>query len=235
MCCSSPSGTSGFFIRPMIAIPGRAMEDVSTPGSGGTSDRCLLWPITAGLREIHRELSLHEMAAILRESEVFYSYDETVLIHSATLCGCPAVLLPSDKFRDCHTLEDMGLHGIAETPEELARAQATVAERLAALSVDLSGFPWSRLDHFIDLDAEPRIVARGNGGHGTDAKRQPSNNEIPSLKQKIAKNAKNSYIRKDISALGMPYLVTPPIGLSLRVLRVLPWFNRPSPASVIVP
>ena len=67
------------------------------------------------------------MAGILRESEVFYSYDETALIHSATLCGCPAVLLPSDKFRDCHTLEDMGSHGIAETPEELPRAQATVA------------------------------------------------------------------------------------------------------------
>ena len=36
MCCSSPSGTRGSFIRPMIAIAGRGKEDVSTPGSGST-------------------------------------------------------------------------------------------------------------------------------------------------------------------------------------------------------
>ena len=120
-----------------------------------------LSPITAGLREIHRELSLHEMAAILRESEVFYSYDETALIHSATLCGCPAVLLPSDKFRDCHTLEDMGSHGIAEIPGELPRAagrRSPVHGRTIANPERLR----PAIGPLHRPDAEPRIVARGN-------------------------------------------------------------------------
>jgi hypothetical protein len=78
------------------------------------------------MREIDRNLSLQQMADVLRASEVFYSYDETAVIHSAALCGCPVVLLPSDKFKDCHTLEDLGMDGIARDPSELQRAKDTV-------------------------------------------------------------------------------------------------------------
>jgi len=99
-----------------------------------------LHPITAGMREINRDLSLQEMANILCESEVFCSYDETAVIHSAALCGCPVVLLPSDKFKDCHTLEDLGTDGIAIVPEELEHAKATVAKAWPNYQAALSRF-----------------------------------------------------------------------------------------------
>jgi hypothetical protein len=46
----------------------------------------------------------------------------------AVLCGCPVVLLPSEAFRVCHTLEDFGANGVAwgNEPETVTAAQATV-------------------------------------------------------------------------------------------------------------
>jgi hypothetical protein len=55
---------------------------------------------------------------------------DTFLLMEAVLCGCPVVLLPSEIFKECHTLEDFGTNGVAwkNEPEVVRTAQSTVAQ-----------------------------------------------------------------------------------------------------------
>jgi hypothetical protein len=79
--------------------------------------------------EITRQMPRAEVISLLQRSERFYTYEDTFLIMEAVLCGCPAVLLPSENFKESHTLEDFGTNGVAwgNDPLEVERAHATVA------------------------------------------------------------------------------------------------------------
>ena len=76
-----------------------------------------------------------DMISLLQHSEFFYAYEDTFLIMEAVLCGCPVVLLPSETFKECHTLEDYGTNGVAwgNDPEKVKTAEATVAHGRAEL------------------------------------------------------------------------------------------------------
>ena len=78
--------------------------------------------------EITREMPRADVITVLQHSELFYAYEDTFLIMESVLCGCPAVLVPSDTFKECHTLEDFGSNGIAcsNDPKLVRIAQATV-------------------------------------------------------------------------------------------------------------
>jgi hypothetical protein len=80
--------------------------------------------------EITRQMPRTDVIRLLQRSELFYAYEDTFLIMEAVLCVCPAVLLPNEIFKECHTLEDFGTTGVVSgnEPGRLRAARATVAQ-----------------------------------------------------------------------------------------------------------
>lgn len=92
-----------------------------------------LFSVTEGAFEITRDkpgsLDPNEIADLFRRSKVFYCYENTSLATEAAMCGCPAVFLPNEHLTEIIASEELGVDGFAwgDAPEEIARAQATVA------------------------------------------------------------------------------------------------------------
>jgi hypothetical protein len=100
--------------------------------------------------EITRQMPRPEVIRLLQRSELFYAYEDTFLIMEAVLCGCPAVLLPNEHFRESHTLEDYGNNGVAwgNEPALVAAAQATVTQGREDYLRVMADF-WKQLERFI--------------------------------------------------------------------------------------
>jgi hypothetical protein len=100
--------------------------------------------------EITRPMPRADVIRLLQHSELFFAYEDTFLIMEAVLCGCPALLLPSENFKESHTLEDFGSNGVAwgNDPVQVERAHATVAlGRVDYLRV-IAAF-WTQLERFV--------------------------------------------------------------------------------------
>jgi hypothetical protein len=100
--------------------------------------------------EITRQMPRADVVRLLQHSQRFYAYEDTFLIMEAVLCGCPAVLLPGETFRECHTLEDFGTNGVAwgNEPETVMAAQATVALGREDYLKVMARF-WVQLERFV--------------------------------------------------------------------------------------
>jgi hypothetical protein len=100
--------------------------------------------------EITRQMPRADVIRLLQHSELFYAYEDTFLIMEAVLCGCPAVLLPSETFKECHTLEDFGTNGVAwgNEPDLVKAAQVTVAQGREHYFEVIAAF-WTQLRRFI--------------------------------------------------------------------------------------
>lgn len=115
-----------------------------------------LFPITKGAIEITKGLpdsqTPQEIARLFRRSEVFYAYENTILIFEAILCGCPAVLLPNPQLTELIGREELGSEGWAwgADPEDVARAKATV-EQGAVNFLKTYDLFWDQLDRFVAI------------------------------------------------------------------------------------
>jgi hypothetical protein len=71
-----------------------------------------------------------EIAQIFRTSELFYAYENTMLISEAILCGCPAVILPNPYMTQSIAKAEFGEYGQAwgASPEQIAYARKTVEQ-----------------------------------------------------------------------------------------------------------
>ena len=72
--------------------------------------------------------SPEQIADIFRQSEVFYTYENTALAIEATLCGCPVVFLPNSYLTSIIATEELGRDGFAwgNSVTEIARAKQSV-------------------------------------------------------------------------------------------------------------
>lgn len=113
-------------------------------------------PITDGATEITKGLpdspSPQEIAELFRRSEVFYTYENTILTFEAILCGCPAVFLPNSHLTEFIGRDELGSDGYSwgTDPEDIARAKATVGQGALNFLKTYDLF-WEQLDRFVDI------------------------------------------------------------------------------------
>ena len=100
--------------------------------------------------EITRPMPRADVIRLLQHSELFYAYEDTFLIMEAVLCGCPAVLLPGETFKESHTLEDFGTNGVAwgNEPDRVTADRATVGQGREDYFKVIDGF-WTQVGRFI--------------------------------------------------------------------------------------
>ncbi len=115
-----------------------------------------LFPITEGATEITKGLphsqTPQQIAELFRRSEVFFAYENTILVFEAILCGCPAVLLPNVHLTCPIGREELGSDGYSwgAEPESVARAKATVAQGALNFLKTYDIF-WEQLDQFVAM------------------------------------------------------------------------------------
>jgi GT2 family glycosyltransferase len=94
----------------------------------------------------------HEaLAELFRRSEAVYCFESTSIGAEASLCGCPAIILPSPFFDGTLLSEaEIGRSGMAvnDSPEEIAFARRTVGQMWADYRAAEERF-WKQLDHFV--------------------------------------------------------------------------------------
>ncbi len=91
---------------------------------------------------------------LLRQAKVLYCFDNsTIFAYEAVMCGCPVVVIPDGtQTRADYEKQELGMHGIAWGPTELARAHSTV--HLMAPFYEAAKVEFEReLDRFIELTA----------------------------------------------------------------------------------
>lgn len=104
--------------------------------------------ITASWPETHEAL-----ADLFRRSEAVYCFESTAIALEATLCGCPAIILPSPFFNGTLlSAEEIGRDGFAinDSPEEIAFARRTVGQMWHTYQATETCF-WQQLERFIAL------------------------------------------------------------------------------------
>ena len=109
-------------------------------------------PPEEGSVEITWAQSPEELADLYRRVEKFYCYESTSAALDAALCGCPTVSLPNETLKFPIGADSLGMDGHAwgDTPEELARAKATVGNVLMQYQKTIHQF-WEQLQVFIDI------------------------------------------------------------------------------------
>lgn len=103
--------------------------------------------ITSGLSNSQ---SPEEIAEIFRNSEIFYTYENTALAIEATLCECPTVFLPNEHLQSIIASEELGTDGFAwgTDAEEIARAKESVKKAFNNYTRNIKKF-YEDLDIFI--------------------------------------------------------------------------------------
>lgn len=110
--------------------------------------------LPAGAVEIHnydsRAQTPSEIAELFRTCEKFYTFEDTALALEAALCGCPTVAMRSSFFSEPLGLTEFAGAGFAldDTPEEFARARASVGEVAPKYDEHVANF-WHQLNAFI--------------------------------------------------------------------------------------
>jgi hypothetical protein len=108
-----------------------------------------------GSVEIPRDpaaMSQQQIAALFRRSELFYVYESTGLGTEAGLCGCPVVVMPNPFLDKVIAVEELSWDGVAwgDSPEEIARAKATVGNVRARYQQTVAAF-FPQLERFVAL------------------------------------------------------------------------------------
>ena len=104
--------------------------------------------ITADWPETHAAL-----ADLFRRSEAVYCFESTAIALEATLCGCPAIILPSPFFNGTLLSDgEVGRDGLAlnDSAEEIAYARRSVGQMWDRYRATEDRF-WQQLDRFVEL------------------------------------------------------------------------------------
>jgi hypothetical protein len=103
-----------------------------------------------------------QIAALFQRSELFFTYENTLLATEAVLCGCPAVFIPNPYLREIISVNELGMDGYAwgTDANEIARAKATVAQG-AANYLRTFDIYWDDLTRFITLTQDHAAGRRG--------------------------------------------------------------------------
>jgi glycosyltransferase involved in cell wall biosynthesis len=115
--------------------------------SGGRIDPFLIEHGTSLCQDIVR--SHEEIAALLRQSEYLYCYEESALIQEAVACGCPVIIKTSERWK--RTRWPGRFPGTAEEDdsEALALIKSEVAQYPDYLAKQQSEC-WALFDHFVE-------------------------------------------------------------------------------------
>lgn len=143
---------------PVLNVP-YLEPDIFHPGMGARSG-VLVWVgkgsrgyVPDGAREITHQwpASRKELAEVLQSAEYLISFDGyTAIVHEATLCGCPVVVIENDGWDLSHlTSGPMKVFGAVNCASKVAQAKAEVGKSYQAY---LDYFPTmaEQLDLFIE-------------------------------------------------------------------------------------
>jgi len=102
--------------------------------------------ITNDSIEITRETHIWSpqmIARTFRASELFYVYENTLLVTEAIICGCPAVVLPNPYMTESIAKVELGEYGLAwgTSPSQIQFAKDTVHKGWQMYNQSLSLFP----------------------------------------------------------------------------------------------
>ncbi len=94
-----------------------------------------------------------EIAKLLKQSEVFYSYEDTSLATEAILCGCPVVFVKNKHFQEKVSIatHEIGSKGTRFSDEDfdLDTLKAEIPEAQSKYYESVDNF-WPALDNFIE-------------------------------------------------------------------------------------
>ncbi len=128
-----------------------------------------LFGVTNNAVEITRQLSnsqtTQEVADLLRQSEIFYTYEDSSLITEAMLCDCPVVMV-KNQFFDGEPLAhyELGNEGYSTNsdPDNIENARKTIPIARQKFIDAVENF-WPQFDNFIKITQE---LSLKNGGDG---------------------------------------------------------------------
>lgn len=107
-----------------------------------------------------------QVAEILRSVETLYVFENTALSIEATLCGCPTIWMPNPQLQKPIAIDELGWDGHAwgDTPEEIARAKASLPMASSNYKRLINQF-FMQLDDFISLTQKhsKEGLVRGKG------------------------------------------------------------------------
>ncbi len=91
------------------------------------------------------------IAQTFRTCELFYAYENTMLITEAVICGCPTVILPNPYMTASIAKVELGDYGVAwgNTPDQVQYARDTVHQGWEKYNQSLKLFP-AQLASFIE-------------------------------------------------------------------------------------
>jgi hypothetical protein len=94
--------------------------------------------------------SPEQVADIFRQSEIFYTYENTALAVEATLCGCPVVFLPNPHLKSIIASQELGSDGFAwgNSDAEVSRARDSVKNAFTNYARTIDQF-YDQLDAFV--------------------------------------------------------------------------------------
>lgn len=98
-------------------------------------------------------MTQHEIAQILRRSELLYVYEPTALIQESLLCGCPVSVVVTDYWKSNTNNSQCGRgHGIIfdDNPESLEFAKNTVSSFIDQYNAGIKS-AWDHIANFVDL------------------------------------------------------------------------------------
>ena len=144
--------------HPVLNVP-YLEPDIFKPGTGARSG-VLVWVgkgsrgyVPDKAREITHQwpASRKELAEVLQSAEYLISFDGyTAIVHEATLCGCPVVVIEQDGWDVSHCLNGpMKIHGVVDCVSKLDDARAEVGKSFQAY-LDYFSTMANQLDSFIE-------------------------------------------------------------------------------------
>ncbi|SDB17543.1 glycosyltransferase [Pseudomonas sp. NFACC13-1] len=149
----------------LLCLPAIDVEMFSTVGAGAVRKGSYLYqnrhpldqidysllPADIRLLSMANPLALPELAELLRNAEVMYSYEWSMTCVMAVLCGCPVIFIPGhgvdQPLLDTSFFGSVGF-AMLDQPDPLEHARASLGDALPRYVERTASF-WQQLDVFI--------------------------------------------------------------------------------------
>lgn len=211
----------------LLCLPAIDVELFSTVGAGAVRKGSYLYqnrhpldqidysqlPADIRLLSMANPLALPELAELLRNAEVMYSYEWSMTCVMAVLCGCPVIFIPGhgvdQPLLDTSFFGSVGF-AMLDQPDPLQRARASLGDALPRYVERTASF-WQQLDVFIaKTQATAAREAVGNRLGVLDWLRQryPSVQPLRLINERLANSAAPSFtvlVRDDGNQLALAH------------------------------
>lgn len=211
----------------LLCLPAIDIEMFSTVGAGAVRKGSYLYqnrhpldqidysqlPADIRLLSMANPLALPELAELLRNAEVMYSYEWSMTCVMAVLCGCPVIFIPGhgvdQPLLDTSFFGSVGF-AMLDQPDPLGHARASLGDALQRYVERTASF-WQQLDVFIAKTQATAVrEAVGNRLGALDWLRQryPAAQQLRLVNERLANPAAPAFtvlVRDDGNQLALAH------------------------------